>query len=615
MALAISLLGKPTVVRDGRPVLPPKGRKAWALLAYLVTSDRPTSREELARLLFGEADDPLGALRWNLAQLRRLLGQAEGLHGGQVELRLPVGTFVDLKAVVKGTWLEGASVPGIGRDLLEGMDFPSCPAFEVWLLSERRHIKAAAEAILREAALARLGSGDPSGAADLASRLVQLNPLEEGFQALLIRALAMTGDEHAARQQFKACVALFRKELGVEPGPDVRAAAQAGTASAAQMPTMSTGAAANSSRAHLEAGEAAILAGDIEPGLRQLRQAVTDAHRCGGVETQVEALVALGSSLISAVRSRDEEGAAALHEAISLAVASGQRSLIGAAYRELGFVDFLRARYDRAQYLLEKAIAVSGDQQAGLATALILLGACFSDKADYPAALEQLTSAVELAETLDDFRPLTRGLAFTARAHLLRGDLAEAREAAARSLGIARTSWTAYLPWPATLLAEVDLEEGDVDRAAEGFRQAFGLGCRLGDPCWEAMAARGIGRVEAARGNTDSAVEWLQDAAARAVRLQDAYLWAQGYALDALCSVAVEQGAMKASRWATDLESLAARTGMRELLARAYLHQCRLGDDAAQVPATVLIEQIDNPALQDLLGRISHDRSHGSSSI
>jgi ATP/maltotriose-dependent transcriptional regulator MalT len=340
---------------------------------------------------------------------------------------------------------------------------------------------------------------------------------------------------------------------------------------------------------------------------------VAEAHRCGGVETQVEALVALGSSLISAVRSRDEEGAAALHEAISLAVATGQQSLIGAAYRELGFVEFLRGRYDRAERLLDKAIAVSGDQPAGQATALVLLGACLSDKADYPAALERLTSAVELAETLEDLRPLTRGLAFTARAHLLRGDLPRAREAAARSLGIARTSWTAYLPWPATLLAEVDLEEGDIDRAAEGFRQAFGLGCQLGDPCWEAMAARGIGRVEAARGNTDAAMEWLRDATVRAVRLQDAYLWAQGYALDALCSVAVERGAMNAARWATDLESLAARTGMRELLARAYLHRCRLGDDAARVAATVLIEQIDNPALQDLLGRISHDRSHGSS--
>ena len=85
----------------------------------------------------------------------------------------------------------------------------------------------------------------------------------------------------------------------------------------------------------------------------------------------------------------------------------------------------------------------------------------------------------------------------------------------------------------------------------------------------------------------------------------DAYLWAQGYALDALCSVAIEHGARNAARWVTDLESLAARTGMRELLARAYLHRCRLGDDAALVAARLLVDEIDNPALQKQLGDVT----------
>ena len=95
----------------------------------------------------------------------------------------------------------------------------------------------------------------------------------------------------------------------MEPGPDVIAATEAvgqasteATTAAATPPTRSgTGAA----RVQLDAGQAALVAGDIELGLRCLRDAVTEAHRCGGVETQVEALVALGSSLINAVRSRD----------------------------------------------------------------------------------------------------------------------------------------------------------------------------------------------------------------------------------------------------------------------------------------------------------------------
>ncbi|MEA2303620.1 MAG: hypothetical protein QOH43_900, partial [Solirubrobacteraceae bacterium] len=67
MSLAIRLLGKPQIERDGVPVQPPRGRKTWALLAYLVLCERPPPRSRVASLLFSEADDPLGALRWSLA--------------------------------------------------------------------------------------------------------------------------------------------------------------------------------------------------------------------------------------------------------------------------------------------------------------------------------------------------------------------------------------------------------------------------------------------------------------------------------------------------------------------------------------------------------------------
>jgi DNA-binding SARP family transcriptional activator len=81
VALTIRLLGPSAIARDGVPAPPPRGRKAWALLAYLLLADRPPSRRHLAELLFGDADDPLGALRWTLAELRRALGARE-LFGG-----------------------------------------------------------------------------------------------------------------------------------------------------------------------------------------------------------------------------------------------------------------------------------------------------------------------------------------------------------------------------------------------------------------------------------------------------------------------------------------------------------------------------------------------------
>jgi DNA-binding SARP family transcriptional activator len=62
MSLAIHMLGRPHLERDGEPVATPRGHKAWGLVAYLLLSRvRNPSREHLAELLFTGADDPLGS--------------------------------------------------------------------------------------------------------------------------------------------------------------------------------------------------------------------------------------------------------------------------------------------------------------------------------------------------------------------------------------------------------------------------------------------------------------------------------------------------------------------------------------------------------------------------
>ena len=76
--LAIRLLGLPEIERDGVVVTPPRGHKSWAVLAYLVLAEQPVARMRLASLIFGDAADPLGALRWSLTQLRRALGGDRG---------------------------------------------------------------------------------------------------------------------------------------------------------------------------------------------------------------------------------------------------------------------------------------------------------------------------------------------------------------------------------------------------------------------------------------------------------------------------------------------------------------------------------------------------------
>ncbi|MDQ3990701.1 MAG: SARP family transcriptional regulator, partial [Actinomycetota bacterium] len=224
-ALTVSLLGTPSVQRDGERVKPPRGHKPWALLAYTLLTEVPPSRQQLAGLLFQDADDPFGALRWSLSQLRRLFGDSAIVGGDPLRVALPAGALVDVEILVKGTWVEAVALPGIGRPLMEGVDVRMSPAFDLWLENERRHVAGLTEAVLHEAALASLARGAAEVAVDHASRLVALNPLDENAQVLLVRCLRAAGRPEDAARQVKAATKLLKEELGVGPSPALRTAA------------------------------------------------------------------------------------------------------------------------------------------------------------------------------------------------------------------------------------------------------------------------------------------------------------------------------------------------------------------------------------------------------
>ena len=135
MSLTIHLLGRPRIESSSGDAYQFRSRKSWALLAFLVLNDRPPSRRQLASLLFSEADDPLRALRWNLSEIRRSLGDGGSLEGDPVVLRLPADAVVDVALVAKGAWDAAVDLPGLGSDLLDGIVLQGAPAFESWLLS------------------------------------------------------------------------------------------------------------------------------------------------------------------------------------------------------------------------------------------------------------------------------------------------------------------------------------------------------------------------------------------------------------------------------------------------------------------------------------------------
>ena len=303
MSITIQLLGRPGITRGSGDVYRFRSRKSWGLLAYLILSERPPARSQLASLLFPGADDPVRALRWGLAEIRRALGEEGAVDGDPVVLQLPAGAVVDVQVVIKGTWMDAVGLPGLGADLLEGMTVKGGAAFETWLLSQQRHAAAASEAILHD-------------------------------------------------------------------------------------------------------------------------------------------------------------------------------------------------------------------------------------------------------------------------------------------------HWLAFLPWPQALLGEVRLGRADRDGAAELLQHAFARACRLGDPCWEGMAARGLALVAEAAGDTERAFGLLADARARCSRLADPYLWLDGYILDAQCELGRRHGHADTRVWVETMRNLASRTGMRELALHSLLHGAALGSEGDGVAAAVLADEI-----------------------
>lgn len=110
----------------------------------------------------------------------------------------------------------------------------------------------------------------------------------------------------------------------------------------------------------------------------------------------------------------------------------------------------------------------------------------------------------------------------------------------------------------------------------------------------------GLGLVAAASGEIEEAADRLEQASTACTRFPDTYIWMKAYVLDALCDVATRQG-LPSGKWIDDLQNLAARTGMNELLARAYLYRGRCGDEAAAPTARLIAREVDNPALSSSL--------------
>jgi tetratricopeptide (TPR) repeat protein len=429
-----------------------------------------------------------------------------------------------------------------------------------------------------------------------AVRAVAMSPLDENHQALLIRLYRMAGDNDAARRQYEACSEMLARELGVPPGVAIEAAMRE------RRHETQTVTDPVSIEAIIETGSAAVAAGAVEAGVHSLRAAIRLADGLDSHPLRVSSRLVLAEGLIHSVGGLDEEGLAALHEADGIAEANGDVDGMVQARAELGYVDFLRARYDRAEHWLLDASARARGSPSMMAKVTTYLGSVESDRANYARAKVLLDEAVGLSRIADDPRRAAFGLSMLGRIYLLRGDLDAAAKHLVASVDLAqRNHWLSFLPWPQALLGEVQLAGAESDAASRTLTQAFARACQIGDPCWEGISARGLALVAEADGETERAFGTLSDARARCSRLADPYVWLDVYILDAQCELGRRHGHPLTGRWVETMRERASRTGMRELIVRSMLHAAALGSDGDAAAAILLAADIENPTLDALL--------------
>jgi DNA-binding SARP family transcriptional activator len=600
VSVRVRLLGYPRFDDvAGQSRQPPRGQKSWALLGRVALADRPMTRSELAAELFGEADDPLGALRWCLADLRRSCQDPQLLRGDPVTLAAG-SLWLDVLAL----WDGSLPAADIGGELLAGVEPRNCPAFDLWLMLARGRCAARSMEELRQAALRLLTAGDAETAAELAGRAAGLDPLDESAQELFLRALVAAGHPARAAVHLALCEAALAKE-GIAPSPALRAAALT-PPSAPAAGLLRAGAVA---RSLLRAGTAALDAGSADAGIETLRRAAEEAERAKDPLLHADVLRALGAALVHSVRGFDGEGAVVLHRALTTARAAASQPLAADILRELAFVDVQAGRHASAARALAEAAALAdavGDPALSART-LAVRGMNEADLGHHDAAATLLAASAQAARSAGSARQEAWSAGVMARSLLLAGHLDQAREAAARSIELCeRDRWNAFLPWSQALRVHCLIETGQQGQAIDDAEQAFALACQLGDPCWEGMTGRALALLAMHAGDPAAAQRWIIDARRRCDRVTDRYVWVSGFVGLAQLEIAARHQPDLVMPLARALYQDALRTDLPEFIAWALIYQAEAGEPAGLPLARGIAEQVTNPALRaraEVLGR------------
>nr|MBA3349670.1 AAA family ATPase [Actinomycetota bacterium] len=234
--LKMSLLGVPTIQRDGAPIKVDT-RKATAMLAFLAVTAHEQARDSLAGLLWPDYDGlhARAALRRTLSALNKALG-GEWLHADRARVGLRRDDlWLDVEAFrtsaegcgrhsaqdnapcpdCTGSWTRAASL--YRGDFMAGFSLRDSPEFDDWQRFQAEGLSRELGQVLERLVLDAATRGEPEAAIEHARRWLTLDPLHEAAHRQLMRLYAMSGQRSAALRQYRGCVAVLDRELGVSP--------------------------------------------------------------------------------------------------------------------------------------------------------------------------------------------------------------------------------------------------------------------------------------------------------------------------------------------------------------------------------------------------------------
>jgi len=226
----VRLLGPVAVEVDGQPVAGFRSHKTLALLALLVTEQRPVARNYLATLFWPDAPlaDGRGHLRRALHDLVQKLPGALWLDYYTAQFNPALFAHTDLAQLARheGAPDDLALEPALALcrgQFLEGIELPDCPEFETWLIVEREAWNLKASKLLEDLLAGHTASGRFQEALEIGWQLLRLAPWNEDYYHIQMLLLVRLRQFAQALRLYQRYQHALTQEFGLEPSEEIEA--------------------------------------------------------------------------------------------------------------------------------------------------------------------------------------------------------------------------------------------------------------------------------------------------------------------------------------------------------------------------------------------------------